>query len=316
MQMDAALLERRAALNAPRYVAALLGFTAALLAAGAALTFGTSYLGRPPHEHIFLLTYQAAKLAGPAVRTIFVGDSSLGNAIDVEVWSALSGHQAVNLALTGAFGYEGSYNFIRRSLKNLRPKNVIIMHAPNMMTRPTSDSALAITSSPTDLPLWGKPHWLLNEVFNATILTDSLRWLWRDLILAGGRQRAAPAVAIESDYIRQGPQRPPPQEMMTPNQIKPEKIKYYDLIGKLCVREGLNCLYLHGPLASPTCERSRSYFHAVADRLAASNIRQVTVMPICLALHELGDSEDHVRPMYKGDFTKAYYDLLKPYLLE
>jgi hypothetical protein len=49
--------------------------------------------------------YQRDKLG--TARTIdiaFVGDSSLGNAINAELFSSLSGHNAVNLALTGSYG--------------------------------------------------------------------------------------------------------------------------------------------------------------------------------------------------------------------
>ena len=39
------------------------------------------------------------------IDTVFVGDSSLGNALDAQHFSSLSGKDSVNLALTGLYGY-------------------------------------------------------------------------------------------------------------------------------------------------------------------------------------------------------------------
>src|SRR5687767_8650401 len=126
MQASDGAQARAGELPARRYISGALGCAGLLLAAAAALVLGSLALDRSPLPYQALFDYQAAKLEGPPADTIFVGDSTLGHAIDAELWSALSGRRAVNLALTGVYGYEGGYNFIERSLRNLRPRNVIL----------------------------------------------------------------------------------------------------------------------------------------------------------------------------------------------
>src|SRR5688572_25430320 len=148
--MEARMVERTAGGDFParRYVAVTLGVAVLLLAAASALVLGTLALDRSPLPYRELLDYQSAKLDGQPADTIFVGDSTLGHAIDAELWSALSGRRSVNLALTGVYGYEGGFNFIRRSLRTLRPRNVILMYAPDMMARPVVEGALEATRDP------------------------------------------------------------------------------------------------------------------------------------------------------------------------
>jgi hypothetical protein len=92
-----------------------------------------------------LLAHQISKFEHPTATTLFLGDSSLGNAISAARWAELSGHSAANLALTGVYGYAGSYNFLRRALQRGRPDNVVIMHTADMPTRAVWDRAYELT---------------------------------------------------------------------------------------------------------------------------------------------------------------------------
>jgi hypothetical protein len=297
------------------YVLGALGSAVVLLAITAALVLGTSSLGRSPLPYQVLFDYQTAKLNGPPADTIFIGDSTLGNAIDAELWSTLRGKRSVSLALTGVYGYEGGYNFIERSLRNLRPNNVVIMFSPDMMTRPLYEEAFEATRDPAAVPIWQRANRKLRDVLNFSELGDAAVWSLYELLVAGGwRPDVSEVIEIENDYMQQGPRRPPPTDTLTLKQINPDKIKYHFLIGKLCEREGLNCLYLHGPLASPKCESSRPYFDFVATLMAPSNIRQIGVMPLCMPPQAVGDSEDHVLPAFKPAATKAYYEMVRRYL--
>ena len=87
-------------------------------------------LGVDAHAYGALVNHQLAKLekTDQDVRTVFIGDSSLGNAIDVETWEDLGNGKAHNLALMGHFGYAGMYHMTTRALNRLEPKNVVIMH--------------------------------------------------------------------------------------------------------------------------------------------------------------------------------------------
>jgi hypothetical protein len=300
--------------QARRYVALALGCAALLLAGSAALTLGTLALGRSPLPYQALLDYQAAKLDGPAADTVFIGDSSLGHAIDAGLWTRLSGRRAVNLALTGVYGYEGGYNFLLRSLEKLRPRNVILMYAPDMMTRPLMEESFQMTRDPRTVPLWQRAGDQARRVLNFAGLAEAARWLWHEAVTPIARRPAGARNRIEGDYMMQGNARRPPGGVLTAAEINLEKLKYHRMIGAVCRRERLNCLYLHGPLESPKCEQSSAYFERVAELLAPSGMRLVTVMPACLPPDAVGDAEDHVRPELKPAATRGYYELVRPLL--
>lgn len=312
---DTEIFSPQSAQAARRYAVVTLAGTFLLLAAAAALIQGSLALGRVKLPYQRLLEYQTEKLSGPPAHTIFIGDSSLGHAIDAQLWSTLSGRRALNLALTGSYGYEGGYNFIKRALKTIRPKNIVLMYTADMMTRPLSEEAFETTRDLAELAWWERAQRNLKETYNFTELSSSISWLRRAAIRAVTGRAAPRERIIENDYVKQGPPRPPPHDVLVQSQIQPDKIKYYALIGKLCETEQINCLYLHGPLAHLGCEQSRPYFDELGRLFAQPGVRQVSVMPVCLQPDEVGDSEDHVVPALKSAVTQRYYEMLKPYLV-
>lgn len=312
---DTNIFSPQSAQAARSYALVTLALTTLLLAAATALIHGSLALGRVKLPYQRLLEYQTAKLSGPPAQTIFIGDSSLGHGIDAQLWSRLSGRHALNLALTGSYGYEGGYNFIKRALKTIRPKNIVLMYTADMMTRPLSEEAFETTRDPAELAWWERVQRSLKETFNFTELSTSISWLRRSAIRGITGRAAPPERIIENDYVKQGPPRPPPHDLLVPAQIQPDKIKYYALIGKLCETEQINCLYLHGPLARRKCEQSRPYFDELRRLFSQPGIKQVSVTPLCLQPDEVGDSEDHVVPALKQALTRRYYEMLKPYLL-
>ena len=56
------------------------------------------------------------------VDTIFVGDSSGGNAIDSIYFDEISGLKSINLCLTGSWGLVGSLGIIKKSLEKYHGK--------------------------------------------------------------------------------------------------------------------------------------------------------------------------------------------------
>ena len=67
---------------------------------------------------------------------IFVGDSSLGNSINAELFSEKSGKKAENYALTGSLGFKASYNMMK-TVHDYNPnlKTVVIVQTIDMFTR-------------------------------------------------------------------------------------------------------------------------------------------------------------------------------------
>ena len=289
------------------------------LGAVAGLIFGSQKAGREASQDRVLLDYQLGKLSKPTASTIFVGDSSLGNAIDGDVWSKLSGESATNLALTGSYGYAGSYNMLRRSLRNGTPRNVIIMQAADMMGRKISEIGYDLTAT-GDGDEWFASYaasWRLS--MNTDELELALRWL-SEVLLHPTRLTAPPPASVElaHDYMRQGQPVHIPSDVRQllyyPNLIQLEKKKYLRLLVQICRANNLNCIFVHGPLAAPLCDMSDPYFQKVAQVMHEERVRLVSVHPLCIPQSKLGDSRDHVKTEYKAEFTQKYFNELRPYL--
>ena len=88
----------------------------------------------------FLYQYQRKKIQSKGkYHTIFIGDSSLGNAIDSDFYSNATSNKSINLALTGAYGYAGSYNILKKSIQyHPEIKNVVLMQSLDTLCRSTS----------------------------------------------------------------------------------------------------------------------------------------------------------------------------------
>ncbi len=99
-----------------------------------------------------IYSYQRDKL--DAARTIdiaFVGDSSLGNAIDATLFSSLAGHPAVNLALTGSYGSGGAYNMTYKVLQHHTPGLIVIMQSIDVMRRTEAFPGFYFSAEPSQL---------------------------------------------------------------------------------------------------------------------------------------------------------------------
>ena len=64
------------------------------------------------HKHQILYRYQTERI-DPEVQVIFVGDSSVGYAVDEELFTRTTGLKTQNLALTGSYGFGAALNMIR-----------------------------------------------------------------------------------------------------------------------------------------------------------------------------------------------------------
>jgi hypothetical protein len=305
-------------LEAPRnYLLIVFATLAALLFAAWLLVAGTFWLGRPHLPYWKLYEYQTGKLAHDTAETIFVGDSSLGNAIDAELWTALSGQPSLNLALTGNYGFAGSYNFIQRAMKHGKLQNVIVMNTPTVMTIRFAENSFVATRDPAEETVPERLQQYLKDTFNFTELKDAGNWLWRRLTRRRP-PREDDEVVIEHDYVKQGP---PTSNRLLPgflakSKIRPENIEYLRKIGDLCRQERLNCLYVYGPIDGGACKESKEFLDAVAALIATTKVRLVSEMPMCMSPEEIGDSDSHVNPRYKPEFTRRYFERVSPYLVK
>ncbi|MFM9969317.1 MAG: hypothetical protein ACKVQK_13075 [Burkholderiales bacterium] len=289
-------------------VAALMTLLIATIA-GAGLLFGA--IAFPVHE---LLQYQREKIdATTRVDTAFFGDSTLGNAIDSRTWNASGDKPTLNLALAGTFGYAGSLNLSRRLLEHAMPRRNVYMHALDMMTREPAYLGY-LHSADRLFPLDEVPiEVIVGAYLNLDNAQATLRYLLR------GRDARA-SLGWSTDY--------PPQRALSLNrspayrerhvalalrteQINPRKLLYLRRIAALCAEQKFDCVYVHGPVIESYCRNSGPYIERVGQMIRDTGLRVIDGTPLCVPLEEIGDSDDHVAPAFKGLYSGCYRELIE-----
>lgn len=254
-----------------------------------------------------LRTLQMGKLNDPthAMEFVFVGDSSLGNAIDAATWERLSGRPTANLALTGAFGLAGSYNMIRRAVRAHGTRYVVIMQAADMMARDVSYQGFALTFSARD--------WY--QVSPVDLVASFLNWTLLEQSLEGLLGTADRPEAVTGDYIAQGPHAAPEDivaEPLTPSSINPRQEYFLRKIAEYCDGAGVTCIYAHGPVYEGTCIAAAGYLTEVNARIGAAGLTLAEGTPLCMPADDVGDGTDHVRPELKQAYTERLFGLIAP----
>lgn len=289
-------------------IAALLSLGA--LAAVAAVSFTVKWRTELTEAGALVAFQQRRLEAGGPVDTVFVGDSSLGNAIDAAEFDRLTGTRSVNLALNGMFGYAGSYNMIRRALA-ARPqvRNVVIVQTVDMMARPVSYNGYLFSAPDARMDgLEPATRWALAKTFGGELLD------WKPLALLARRavQPDRPPLRFAGDYIRQGPPlRARALRGIAPDALLNDKDTFLRAIARLCGERKLNCVYAYGPLSADKLARSRGFVEASSRRIAEAGFA-VAAPPLPLSPERLGDSEDHVAPAWKKAATAYYARRLRP----
>ena len=268
--------------------------------------------------NIVLLGYQLEKIAATGTpTTLFLGDSSLGNGIDVRTWSAREGGSATSLALTGVYGYAGTFNLLRRSLAQFRPRNVVIIHTVDLMHRKRIPLGDALTIPPTaQRDLMAKAE-TFATLLSHYVRTDTMTAVFRGLWLGSSTMRTR---YIADDYVRQanirygGDEATKAPGILTADSVGLDQAEDLQAIAELCAHANLNCVYAHGPLYERECAAWANYLSAVNERIGAMGLQVVKASPACLKRDELGDAIDHVSPPGRAAVTEAYFALLRPYL--
>lgn len=285
--------------------------TAALLATAVTMTNFRAIFVEPANQSAELVQFQKRKLAAARdITTLFVGDSSLGNSLDAALYSRLSGEKALNLALTGGFGYEGTYNMIKAAADCQPLRRVVIIQTVDLLTRePWPDGYLYSANSPADF-LELHPRDMLEYLDRAANILLS----WRTLQEALDRHlgRGPKQLEFAGDYPRQST--PLTAERMANARIaappRLERIAWLRKIARFCAARGIRLSYLHGPLNAAVYENSGSYISVANSALEASGIPFDPAI-LLLPPEETGDAFDHVRPGFKPHTTRKYLEKIR-----
>lgn len=260
-----------------------------------------------------LFNYQLGKLTqAKDTQVVLIGDSSLGNAIDANYFSHLTGLPTLNLALTRLHGYAGSYNMLKHTINNC-PKlhTAVLVQTIDMLSYPIYYKGYTDTSPK------------LSELFKfefshqKKIITQYLtikNQLNTKLQMELGLQKLDTDI-IRNDYIKQG------KKINTKNintqldtsSINLNKLYFLKKIKKLCFHNNIQLLYIAGPVFKDRYEQSEDYVNKTFYLINQQHISTISEL-VLMANSEIGDSPNHVKPEYKKKFTEKYANILTKYI--
>lgn len=306
------MMFRNSYISNSSYFAALIYFSVMWCAVAFFLTGTSDKISSTADDKLF--EYQLHKLENAKdVDTIFLGDSSLGNAINAELWEDLSGRKSLNLALTGAYGYEGAYIMLLNAIsKNKIPKNVILFFEPQQMLG--NISYISFLKSPQNfeqqIPLHQKIllYWKMN--MNPESLREKLNTL---LTVKKDKNRK---INFANDYMAQNHSTRSTKrfydlrEEKTANDLNPEKFKYLKKINDLCKDHNIRCSYIHGPIIKKTCKKLIEFTKAGEIHIKKTGIDFIENNFYCTPNIDMGDTATHLHPQVKDKYTKKYFEII------
>jgi hypothetical protein len=265
-----------------------------------------SFISKKNFPYEILYNHQIDKIhKTKKYSTIFIGDSSLGNAIDSDYFSEKTSEKSINLALTGVYGYAGSYNILKQAfLKNPNLKNVIIMQTLGMSGRKTSYQGYWYSINELS-DLYELNLYEIIQVLLASDPKSQIRKLFES------KAKTKTQNYLKNDYIKQNPEKRPlvPDRGFSANNINRDKYRFLKKILSFTQKNGINLYYVHGPNSEERVNLSSQYIEDVNTSLKAIGINLIEDV-IKVPIEDIGDEHDHVSPNTKRKYTEVYLDLL------
>ncbi|MDY0194462.1 MAG: hypothetical protein WC253_05715 [Sulfurovaceae bacterium] len=255
------------------------------------------------------------------INTVFIGDSSCGNAINANLFNANTGLNSYNLALTGSFGVESDINMLKHSLKHFpKLQNVIFMHTLNIWGRDFSYTGYFDTL------------YSFSDLFNYNYFTDKnlfteyliyktnpkeIGWLL-------GKNKIKNSINLDIDYNEQK------NKKFSNGLIALSSVKNYDEFNlanhkklvyqeleHICKKNNLKCFYVNGPILENIYEDEKHKVDKLIKKINSLN-KDIIFIPNVFAYSSniIGDSEDHIDPDFKDKVTLDYMEILKKYGLK
>jgi hypothetical protein len=261
------------------------------------------------------------ELLPDSIDTVLVGDSALGNAIDIRTFNQKTHLQSINLALTGSFGYGGGLALLRSlAERQTRMRNIVLFYSVDAMALGPLPEGYFFTTPAPDMSLPWRERFQLLRTYASRLLDGRAAsdFLIRTMTgkLAG---LSLPASVVEDDYVisRSVIALDNTKSYRIPRQIVPASIVFLEQVARLCRDKGWNCVYVNGPVLSNSVSASPwsdDYFANVKRAIEHIGIK-VAGGPLLMAEQDRGDTVFHVRYDQRENFTSRYADLLREHLL-
>lgn len=270
--------------------------------------------------------YQEAKIEAlepGAVDTVFLGDSSLGNAINVRVFDREIGTRSVNLALTGSYGHAGALVFLRKMLaRQPKLKNVILFFSVDAMGWGMNPQGrFFMTASPVEPALNRQDQVKLLLTYLGNLTQGREAAAFAKKIARNKAMIELPPELVRDDYIiaqaKISPQSPDIMRYRFPTVEAVENTPYLKEIGRICRDRKLRCYYAQGPIMKELLtdnEAEKEYLGAAIRKIASYDIQIINTKPYAMSQEEIGDSIFHLSHDYRDTYTLQFAKALKPLL--
>ena len=262
-----------------------------------------------------LTNYQLSKIENTNhVDIAVVGDSSAGNAIDANLLGKTLNKKAISLALTGSFGYGGSYVMAKKAIQK-GAKEILIVHTVDMPTRPTyldhRAGVFLIRSFSDLLNLTEGIHHVLGLYLSKDIVATAIKQTFKYFFSSVDENENKQIDPSEYDYIKQHGKINTKNIDIKINSslINENKLYYLNKLADYCKNQGVKCSYAHGPIHHSFCKNNSDYLSKVNTLISNTGISLLSEKPYCMNNNEVGDSEDHISPEYKHISTQYYFKM-------
>jgi hypothetical protein len=261
-----------------------------------------------------LYRYQMAKLDNSdGVETIFLGDSSLGHAIDAEYFGELSDTSALNLALTGSYGLLGSYNMLRHSVARQPIKTAVIMQSLDIFSLEVSHigylQTLAGLDAPEEISINMSTY---SDIYLNVRTFAGIFKAWKKADLNG-----MIAEVIDDDYVIQGPKidsitlgPTATHPMFKVEDIIEDRFVALQLIADYCEEKGINCIFTTAPHFEQVCKNSPEYIAEIINLGIKAGMKTLGGQ-VCFPPEDIGDSYNHVNKKVKREYTQLFFNKLR-----
>jgi hypothetical protein len=264
------------------------------------------------------------RTASPPVDTMFVGDSTLGFALDDHRFSELKRGQTINLGTAGfVFGLPSAYSLIEQAVERFHPKNIVIMLTPHtfaLSIKELGDAPIkgfVLASGGHHALLFsvnGEISWLvLKQLARLAFDSDSFSHGLQILTL---QQAYSTDCAKCVDYFSVLPRDVIDAARVSQSWTHPthDYEPFLRKISATCKSEAINCIYVHGTLLAKLCDQSAPYIAEITKMVHDAGIQVAQPSPICVPPREIGNSFNHVHPDFREKYTDEIYAVLSPYL--
>lgn len=279
------------------------------------LSFILNSLDFTINENDLIRKYQQQKIIfNDKIDTIFIGDSSCGNAIDHRLVDTKLHIYSLNLALTGSFGIEGNLNILKSSIKKFSQlKNVILIQTLDIWSRDYSYIGVFDTLdnvSSLDENLYKK--YIIYKINPKELWWHIKYYLFSFPTYINKKydylQQKDDKFSNKKLFIRKENSLPLP---FTHNY----KQKAFQEYNNICKKHHLNCFFFHGPIHQQIYKQSPKAIYKIQQFIKNSSpyihsSNKIFSYPSFM----IGDEYDHIDPKYKQRTTLDYINEIKKVL--